>query len=98
MPELTRLMFLIGIILFLEACSHEQVLPLKSRTVYPSDPAIVRRVQVALRNRGYYAGVVDGFLGQNTAIGIQRFQIDHNQRVIPVVNGPLLRGLAITSH
>ena len=91
-------MFLIGIILFLEACSVEQVPPLKSRTVYPSDPAIVRRVQVALRNRGYYAGVVDGFLGQNTAIGIQRFQIDHNQRAIPVVNRPLLRGLAITSH
>jgi hypothetical protein len=98
MAGITRFMFLIGIVLFLGACSDEQVPPLISRTMYPSDPAIVRRVQLALRNRGYYAGVLDGFLGQNTAIGIQRFQIDHNQRVIPVVNRPLLRALAITSH
>jgi hypothetical protein len=94
MAGMTRLLFLVGIVVALGACSNEQVPPLLS-TTYPPDPAIVRRVQLTLRNRGYYAGVIDGFLGENTAIGIQRFQVDHNQRAIPVINRPLLRSLQI---
>jgi hypothetical protein len=98
MAGITRLMFLIAIVICLGACSNENVPPLISPVMYPTDPAIVRRVQLALRNRGYYAGVLDGFIGQDTAIGIQRFQLDHCQRVIPVINRPLLRSLGIASH
>ena len=47
--------------------------PPKLPTIYSASPAIVRKVQVALRNRGYYTGLVDGFLEQNTTIGIMRF-------------------------
>lgn len=91
-------MFLIGMAIALGACSEEQVPPPFSRTFYPTDPAVVRRVQIALRNRGYYAGIIDGFMGQNTAIGIERFQIDHDQRVIPVISRSLLRSLAIARY
>jgi peptidoglycan hydrolase-like protein with peptidoglycan-binding domain len=58
----------------------------------------VRKVQLALRSRGYYAGLIDGFIGQNTAIGIQRFQIDHDQKVIPVIDRSLLISLGIRGN
>jgi peptidoglycan hydrolase-like protein with peptidoglycan-binding domain len=93
-----RLIFLIGAIAFLGACSDEQVTPLQARPTYSPDPAIVRKVQIALRERGYYAGLVDGFLGQNTAIGIQRFQVDHDQIADPVIDRSLLVSLGIRSY
>jgi peptidoglycan hydrolase-like protein with peptidoglycan-binding domain len=31
-------------------------------------------IQIALRDRGYYAGAVDGYLGEQTRMGIQRFE------------------------
>lgn len=98
MAVIRRMMFLIGAVVSLGACSNEQVSPLPARATYSPDPAIVRKVQVALRDRGYYAGVVDGFLGQNTAIGIQRFQIDHDQVVEPVIDRSLLGSLGIRSN
>jgi hypothetical protein len=98
MAEIRRLMFLIGVTVSLGACSEEQLPPPKSHAMYPPNPAIAQKVQIALRNRGYYAGIVDGFLGQNTAIGIQRFQVDHYQRVKPVIDRSLLVSLGIASH
>jgi hypothetical protein len=97
MTEISRLMFLIGVSVSLGACSNEQVPP-RSGAIYAPDPAIVRKVQIALRNRGYYAGAATGFLGEGTAIGIQRFQVDHCQRVEPAIDRRLLVSLGIASH
>jgi peptidoglycan hydrolase-like protein with peptidoglycan-binding domain len=93
-----RLMFLIGAIVSLGACSDQQVSPLQERSTYSHDPAIVRKVQVALRERGYYAGLVDGFLGQDTATGIERFQVDHDIAVVPRIDRSLLVSLGIRSN
>ena len=98
MREIPRLIILIEVALCLGACSDEQVPPPKSQAIYPANPAIVRKVQIALRNRGYYADAADGYLGENTAIGIQRFQVDHYQRVRPVIDRSLLVSLGIASH
>ena len=57
---------------------------------------VVRQVQVALRQRGYYAGTVTGFMGPDTQIAIQRFQIDHcAARVWPLIDRWLLVSLGI---
>jgi hypothetical protein len=94
MVKFSRLMFLIGGAVCLGACSDEQA-SVQSRPVLPPNPPIVRKVQVALRNRGYYAGVIDGFLGQYTATGIERFQVDRDQQVKPVIDRTLLTSLGI---
>jgi len=98
MLDLVRLMLLIGVIVSLGACSDEQARPPKSPTIHPASPAIVRKVQVALRSRGYYNGVVDGFLGQTTAIGIMRFQVDHDQVARPFIDRSLLVSLGISTR
>ena len=36
---------------------------------------IVEQVQLALRQRGYYSGEIDGFMGENTQISIQGFML-----------------------
>jgi hypothetical protein len=81
----------------LAACSNNQnigaVKPLD--TPYSSNPGIVRAVQIALREQGYYAGYVTGFMGQSTAFGIERFQIEHCQRVKPIIDDELLQQLGI---
>lgn len=98
MADRSRLIVLIGVIVSLGACSNQPVPPLKSQGFYPTNPATVRKVQIALRNRGYYAGVVDGFLGDGTATGIQRLQIDRGERVKPIIDRPLLISLGIAGH
>jgi peptidoglycan hydrolase-like protein with peptidoglycan-binding domain len=66
--------------------------------MYHTNSRTVRKVQVALRDRGDYAGVVDGYLGQNTANGIQRFQVEHcPQRVKPIIDRSLLVSLGIAN-
>jgi len=97
MAEISRLLLLIGMIAALGACSDEQIPPADSRVTYPQNHAVVREVQIALRNRGYYAGITDGFLGQDTGIAIQRFQMDHGRRVKPVIDRSLLVSLGIKS-
>jgi peptidoglycan hydrolase-like protein with peptidoglycan-binding domain len=59
------------------------------------DARVVRQVQAALRQRGYYAGALTGFMGQETQIAVQRFQIDHGARVWPLIDRRLLVGLGI---
>jgi hypothetical protein len=95
MVDMVRLILLIGVVVSLGACSVEQATPLKSPTIYPASPAIVRKVQIALRSRGYYTGVTDGFLGQGTAGAIQRFQVDHDQVARPFIDQALLVSLGI---
>jgi hypothetical protein len=58
-------------------------------------PPVVKQVQIALRHRGYYAGAVDGFVGEKTQIAIQRFQLDHCQRIAPLITRQLLVSLGI---
>jgi peptidoglycan hydrolase-like protein with peptidoglycan-binding domain len=58
-------------------------------------PPVIKQVQIALRQRGYYAGAVDGFMGQQTQTAIQRFQLDHCQRVAPLITRQLLVSLGI---
>jgi peptidoglycan hydrolase-like protein with peptidoglycan-binding domain len=61
-----------------------------------SDP-IVKQVQLALRQRGYYTGPINGFLGQNTQIAIQNFQVFHRCAVAPLVTRWVLVALGIGS-
>jgi hypothetical protein len=91
-----RNLLLIGAAIFLAVSTEGQVLATERSIVYHGSPMIVRKVQIALRNRGYYHGLVDGYLGQGTGIAIQMFQIDHSIRVIPLLDPSLLIALGIT--
>ena len=59
---------------------------------------IVEQVQLALRQRGYYRGEIDGFMGDNTQIAIQMFYVDNCHRVAPVITRWLLARLGIGSE
>jgi peptidoglycan hydrolase-like protein with peptidoglycan-binding domain len=98
MGKIPRLILLAGAAVSLGACTSEQVPPLLSHAMYHSTSHVVREVQIALRDRGYYAGVVDGYLGQDTGYGIQRFQVDRRLRVKPTIDRPLLVSLGIVSE
>jgi peptidoglycan hydrolase-like protein with peptidoglycan-binding domain len=98
MARIARLIFLLGTAVSLGACTNEQTPPAPlSHPIDRSNSANVRKVQIALRERGYYAGVVDGYLGQDTAFAIQRFQVDHDLRAKPIVDRPLLVSLGIVN-
>jgi peptidoglycan hydrolase-like protein with peptidoglycan-binding domain len=97
MAGILRPLFLLGAAFSLGACTSQQVPPLLPHTMFNSSSQTVREVQIALRNRGYYAGVVDGWLGQYTGDGIQRFQVDHCQRAKPIINRPLRVALGIAN-
>ena len=66
----------------------------KSNEFLTSETAI-RRVQLALRNLGYYAGAVDGFMGQKTQVAIAKFQVDHNLPVRATITHSLLVSLGM---
>jgi peptidoglycan hydrolase-like protein with peptidoglycan-binding domain len=57
--------------------------------------AVVKQVQLALRQRGYYAYAIDGFLGQYTGQAIQQFEVDHCLRTAPLITRRLLISLGI---
>lgn len=59
---------------------------------------IVEQVQLALRQRGYYRGEIDGFLGDNTQIAIQTFCVDNCHQAAPLVTRWLLVRLGIGSE
>jgi peptidoglycan hydrolase-like protein with peptidoglycan-binding domain len=96
--KLFRQMILIGVVVCLGACSEQPVAPAKSIRIVHANDTLVRKVQVALRKEGYYTGVTDGFLGQNTAFAIQRFQVDHDQIARPYIDRALLASLGIATH
>jgi hypothetical protein len=91
-------MILVGAVVCLAACSSEPVAPANSIKFVPSNDATVRKVQIALRKQGYYTGVTDGFLGQNTAFAIQSYQVDHDQIARPFIDRQLLLSLGIARH
>ena len=70
----------------------------EQQAAYSHNRTIVRKVQIALRNRGYYAGALDGYLGQATGNSIERFQIDHSQKEILLADRTLLVSLGIMSE
>jgi hypothetical protein len=98
LPQILQRILLMGVAVSLGACCDVQTPVPKSQGIYPASSATVRKVQIALRNRGYYAGSIDGFLGQDTAVGIERFQIDRDERVMPIIDRSLLVSLGIASH
>jgi hypothetical protein len=59
--------------------------------------SVVEQVQLALRQRGYYRGEIDGFMGENTQIAIQLFYVDNCYRVAPLITRWLLVRLGIIS-
>jgi len=97
MAGIPQLMFLLGVAVYLGACTNEQAPPPSPQAMYRNNPTNIRKVQIALRDRGDYAGFVDGYLGQNTGDGIQRFQVEHCQRVKPIIDRSLLVSLGIAN-
>jgi len=57
--------------------------------------AVVKQVQLGLRQRGYYANAIAGFMGQDTREAIQRFEVDHCLRTAPLITRRLLISLGI---
>ena len=57
--------------------------------------AVVKQVQLALQQRGYYAHAIDGFMGIYTQFAIQRFEVDHCVRTGPLITRRLLISLGI---
>jgi hypothetical protein len=87
-----RYLLLIGVAISLAVCTEGQMPP---AAAYNFNPVIVRKVQIALRNRGYYHGLEDGLLGYATGNAIVLYQIDHHIRVIPLLDPSLLISLGI---
>jgi hypothetical protein len=85
-------LLLIGVAISLTVCAEGQMPPVAG---YNFNPVIVRKVQNALRDRGYYRGFEDGYLGEDTGIAIQMYQIDHRTQVIPLLGPSLLLSLGI---
>lgn len=93
---MTRTLLFLGAAVSLAACSSQVALPLHPQAMYYTPPdATVKKVQIALRDRGYYASSIDGFIGYNTGLAISRFQVDTCQRVKPVIDHSLLVSLGI---
>jgi hypothetical protein len=96
MAGMTRILLSIGAAVSLGACGSQVALPLHRQVMYYMPAAAtVKKVQIALRDRGYYASSVDGFLGYNTDIAISRFQVDTCQRVKPIIDRSLLVSLGL---
>ena len=90
-----RNLLLIVAAIFLAVSTEGQVPATERSIVYHANPVLVRKVQMALRSRGYYQKLVDGDLGVATGIAIQSFQIDHGIRVIALPDPSLLVALGI---
>jgi peptidoglycan hydrolase-like protein with peptidoglycan-binding domain len=97
MARIPGLIFLLGTAFSLGACTSDQLPPPLPQSMYQNNPGNIRKVQIALRDRGDYAGFVDGYLGQYTGDGIQRFEVEHCLRVKPVIDRSLLVSLGIAN-
>ncbi|MBV9672427.1 MAG: peptidoglycan-binding protein [Verrucomicrobia bacterium] len=65
-------LYVIGGAFLVASCTTEKK-PEPISPAYFTNPALVREVQIALRNRGYYSDSADGFLGPSTAEAIQLY-------------------------
>jgi hypothetical protein len=97
MARIPGLIFLLGAAFSLGACTTDQLPPPLPQSMYQNNPGNIRKVQIALRDRGDYDGFVDGYLGQYTGDGIQRFEVEHCLRVKPVIDRSLLVALGIAN-
>lgn len=59
------------------------------------DPAYVGALQVALRNRGYYCGPIDGIMSEEVSDAIARLQKNHSQSVTGRLTVPVRRALRL---
>lgn len=59
------------------------------------DPAYVGALQVALRNRGYYCGPIDGIMSEEVSDAIARLQKNHAQSVTGRLTVPVRRALRL---
>ena len=85
-------LLIVGVAISLALCTEGQMPP---AAAYNFNRVIVRKVQIALRNRGYYHDLEDGYLGYATGNAIQLYQISHHIRVIPLLDPSLLISLGI---
>src|ERR1700682_1527393 len=65
----------------------------KSRHELLRDPAYVASLQVVLRNRGYYCGLIDGIMSDAVSEAIARAQKNHVRRVTGTLTVPVRRAL-----
>ncbi|MEY2485194.1 MAG: localization factor PodJL [Verrucomicrobiota bacterium] len=70
--------------------------PIYSYANLPPDEVIVN-VQEILQDQGYYAGDVDGQLGQKTRDAIGAYQADHALEVTSAVDEPTVQSLGLNS-
>jgi hypothetical protein len=56
---------------------------------------IIVNVQVALQQQGYYAGAIDGELGEQTRGALAAFQADHGLAVTSAVDRPTLQTMGL---
>jgi hypothetical protein len=63
-------LLLIGVAISLAVSAEGQVRTEES-IVYHANPVLVRKVQMALRSRGYYHQIVDGDLGVATVLSLR---------------------------
>jgi len=62
MACMSRTLLIIGAAVSLAGCSSQALLPLYSQVMYNMPPPeTVKKIQIALRDRGYYASSIDGF-------------------------------------
>lgn len=73
--------------------SHRVFYYLMSRHELLADPAYVSALQVALRNRGYYCGPIDGINSEDIADAIAHLQKNYAQRVTGRLTVPVRRAL-----
>jgi Putative peptidoglycan binding domain len=59
---------------------------------------IVEQVQLALRQRGYYKGDINGFMGDETQRAIQLFEVCHCCTTAPLITRWVLASLGIGSE
>jgi hypothetical protein len=57
---------------------------------------VLVRVQVRLRDQGYYAGSIDGLMGPQTRAALAAFQADNGLAVTSAVDKPTLQTLGLT--
>jgi hypothetical protein len=63
----------------------------------PPDQVVVN-VQEALQDQGYYAGNIDGQLGQQTRDALGQYQKEHNLEMTSAIDEPTVQSLGLTSE
>jgi len=62
----------------------------------PPDQVVVN-IQEALQDQGYYAGEIDGQLGQQTRDALAAYQRDHNLELTAAIDEATVQALGLTT-